>query len=543
LLTCPNTKEIPLALSNPEQDNAPANSYDAVPYPSHAFAVSHPDQMYTMARMFKLEAAIPDNASVLELGCASGGNIIPVALQMRNARVVGVDLSGHQIAEGQARVEKLGLKNIKLLAQDFQSIDESFGQFDYIICHGVFSWVPEEAQRRILEVCRERLTENGVAYISYNANPGWFMRGMIREMMLYHVAKIDEPRIKIKQARALLAFLVHSTEGQTTPYASILKSELDLLARQPDSYLFHDHLEANNRPMFFYQFLELAHQQQLQFVSEAHLPSMITSNLPPKAAEALTNLTNDIHQRGQYTDFVTNRTFRQTLLCRAGRMLDRQLDPARIEAGNFAGNFRLPDPAQMNDLSATTEVAFETATKQTIKSSGPGFKAMLFTLLEAWPQALSIDQISARVEVKVAVLAASGNAVPMPSKREMAGYLLQLVARGDIELRLLPDRFANLISDRPMVSPLSRIEAQSGTMITSQRHNMFKVDELTRLVLAQLDGQKTRDNLVDLLEKMVAEGLLNVKGPGDRPIDMRLVHGVTIDKMLDSLRSQAVFIG
>ena len=520
--------------------NEPVNSYDAVPYPSHAFAVSHPDQLYTMARLFKLHAPVPDQASVLELGCASGGNVIPLAVQMPHARIVGVDLSPKQIAEGQERIEKLGLKNIKLLAQDFQSIDESMGNFDYILCHGVFSWVPEIAQHRILEVCRERLTENGVAYISYNAYPGWFMRGMIRQMMLYHVAKISEPALKVKQARALLAFLVESTEGQNSAYVSILKAELDSLAKQPDSYLFHEHLEAHNRPLFFSQFMEMAHAQKLQFMSEAHLPSMITGNLPAKAAEALTKLTNDIHQRSQYTDFVTNRTFRQSLLCREGRQLDRQLDPARIEAGSFAGTFRLLDPAQMNDLDPATEVAFETVNRQVLRTNGAGFKALLYTLIEAWPQALSIAEIFARVEVKVAVLAASGAPISMPPAREMASHLLQMVTRGDIEVRLLPDRFTTVVSERPAVSELTRLECQAGAMITTQRHNMFRADDLTRLITGQLDGTKTRDNLVALLEKMVADGMLNVKGPENRPVDMRSVHAATINKMLEQLRSNAV---
>ena len=289
--------------------------------------------------------------------------------------------------------------------------------------------------------------------------------------------------------------------------------------------------------------MEMAHAHKLQFMSEAHLPSMITGNLPAKAAEALTKLTNDIHQRSQYTDFVTNRTFRQSLLCREGRQLDRQLDPARIEAGFFAGTFRLLDPTQMNDLSPATEVAFETVNRQVLRTTGAGFKALLYTLIEAWPQALSIADICARVEVKVAVLAATGAPIPMPPGREMASHLLQMVTRGDIEVRLLPDRFTTVVSERPAVSPLTRLECQSGAMITTQRHNMFRVDDLTRLIAGQLDGAKTKDNLVALLEKLVADGKLNVKGPEVRPVDMRSVHAATINKMLEQLRSNAVLTG
>ena len=144
-------------------------SYDDVPYPSHPYEATHPDHIYSLARLFKFEAAFPDNATILELGCASGGNLIPVAVQIPTAKFVGVDLSTKQIDEGKATIAKLGLKNIQLLAQNFENIDSSFGQFDYILCHGVFSWVPPSAQHKIFEVCRDRLTPNGIAYISYNA--------------------------------------------------------------------------------------------------------------------------------------------------------------------------------------------------------------------------------------------------------------------------------------------------------------------------------------------------------------------------------------
>ena len=100
--------------------------------------------------------------------------------------------------------------------------------------------------------------------------------------MLHHVSHIVNPVAKIKQARALLAFIVESTSGQSTPYAEILKAEIDLLAKHPDSYLFHEHLEENNRPLFFYQFMELATAHDLQFLGESNLANMITSNLPPK---------------------------------------------------------------------------------------------------------------------------------------------------------------------------------------------------------------------------------------------------------------------
>ena len=59
-------------------------------------------------------------------------------------------------------------------------------KFDYIICHGVYSWVLEATRAAILRLCRDGLTNHGVAYISYNTYPGWRLRQVVREAMLFH---------------------------------------------------------------------------------------------------------------------------------------------------------------------------------------------------------------------------------------------------------------------------------------------------------------------------------------------------------------------
>ena len=515
-------------------------SYDEIPYPSHPFEASHPDHLYTMARLFRLEPTLPENSAILELGCASGGNIIPLAVQFPNARVVGVDLSSKQIADGQATIDKLNLQNIKLVAQDFKGVDDTFGKFDYILCHGVFSWVPPEAQQRILEICRERLTPNGVAYISYNAYPGWFMRGMIREMMLHHIKHVPDPKGKIVQARAFLSFLVASTEDQDTPYSKILKQELDLLTKHPDSYLFHEHLEENNRPMFFYQFMELAARQNLQFLGETSLASMITSNLPAKTAEALTKLTTDVHHRSQYTDFVTNRMFRQTLLCHKGVKVDRHIDQQRLEGGYFSGSFRMVDPNQGQNLSPEIEVGFKCTNGRNIQTRNPALKALVFVLADAWPGSLSLAEICSRVEKRLSELVVVGERTDYPVATLASINLMQMYVRGDIEFRFLPDRFTTLLSEKPCVSPLTRLQAKSTATLTTQRHGMLNADPLMRIVIQVLDGTKTRDDLVQYIADLVASGKLSINVQSGAPVDMRAVHAAAVDKIFEQLRRTAL---
>ncbi len=167
-------------------------SYDVVPYFSAPFQATHPDRLATVATLFGLKPAPAERSRVLELGCAGGGNLIPMAVALPGSQFLGIDQSSRQVDQGQEIIAGLGLKNIALRVASLLDIDESYGTFDYIICHGVYSWVRENVQDKILEICATRLAPTGVAYVSYNTLPGWHMQGMIRDMMCYHISQAGE---------------------------------------------------------------------------------------------------------------------------------------------------------------------------------------------------------------------------------------------------------------------------------------------------------------------------------------------------------------
>ena len=129
---------------------------------------------------------------------------------MPNARFVGIDLSARQIGEGQSQVRALGLTNIELRQFNIADVDASWGMFDFIISHGIYSWVPAPVRERLLAICRDNLARNGVAYVSYNTLPGWHMRGMVRDMMIYHAMAFPGAAAKVRQARGLIDFLAQS---------------------------------------------------------------------------------------------------------------------------------------------------------------------------------------------------------------------------------------------------------------------------------------------------------------------------------------------
>ena len=102
------------------------------------------------------------------------------------------------------------------------------GSFDYILCHGVYSWVPAPVQQRIFELCQRLLSPRGIAYISYNTYPGFYRRQPIIEMMhLSHPRpRPDRPRRDRETGpQQLLAFLIASTPDSDGTSARLLREE------------------------------------------------------------------------------------------------------------------------------------------------------------------------------------------------------------------------------------------------------------------------------------------------------------------------------
>ena len=209
-----------------------ANPYDQIPYLGRAHADTHPDRLATLATLLGLQPARLDRCRGLELGCANGRNLLPMAVALPNARFIGLDLSARQIADGQAAVAELGLANLVLRQTDLAEVDLSYGQFDYILAHGVFSWVDATRQDRLLAICHDNLSEAGVAYVSYNVFPGWHDKLKIREMLLHQVRGFADPRTRLRKSREflnLLADAVAPAGSDPGPYAAHLRAEAELV--------------------------------------------------------------------------------------------------------------------------------------------------------------------------------------------------------------------------------------------------------------------------------------------------------------------------
>ena len=177
------------------------SAYGAVPYPSLTFPQTNPDRLATMAAFFGMKPASPQHCRALELGCGDGTNLISFAHLFPESEFIGVDLVENQISVANETASTLALQNIEFLQRDLINVDTAeLGKFDFIIAHGLYSWVPESVRERILQIYANCLSPNGVGYISYNAFPGSHIRQMIDQMMKYRVADITDPSERVQKA-------------------------------------------------------------------------------------------------------------------------------------------------------------------------------------------------------------------------------------------------------------------------------------------------------------------------------------------------------
>ena len=323
-------------------------SYDELTYKSAAFAQSSPYKLEACATLLGINPPPCKNAKVLEIGCSFGGNLIPFAVNNENARVVGIDLSGEQIRRGQGIVKEIGLSNLELIHGDICEF-KSDEKFDYIIAHGVFSWVPDFVKDAILRVVRENLSQNGVAFISYNVYPGWKIKDVVRDLMLLAAKDQNSTEERLKAAKeALLVYkevlLTRDNEKfeKFMPIKSLITWIDDILSKD-DFYVVHEFLEDINDPFYFKDFCEKIDKFDLAYLCDIDMKDVFV----PDFGNALVDDFKNVHfadriQSEQFLDILNMKLFRQSLIVHKNAfevIKAKQIGPSDINKLHVVANF------------------------------------------------------------------------------------------------------------------------------------------------------------------------------------------------------------
>ena len=205
---------------------------------------------------------------VLEIGGASGGNLLAMAAAFPRSQFLCIEPSVPQVEEGRRHAAALGLENLRFDAASVEKLGRK-AQFDYVICHGVMSWVPPNVQEAIFRALGTCLAPNGVAIVSYKALPGWHAYRPLREILLRHCASEREPRARVRLAREMLGLLEAGSQDGRSLWGPVLLAEIRRLLAVSDEFLLHDTLEAHNEAFYFSAFMEHARRHGLQYLADA----------------------------------------------------------------------------------------------------------------------------------------------------------------------------------------------------------------------------------------------------------------------------------
>ena len=296
--------------------------YSELGYKSMPFPYTTPATLEAYAALVGVSAPNPKTARVLELGATYGGNIISQALFNLDATFVGIELSQEQVEKGNEVIANAGLTNVSLIQSDIASIGSEIGTFDYIIAHGVYSWVDDGVKDALLRLIDEHLAEDGIAYISYNTYPGWHTMDEVRQLMMF--SNRDKTQFNHKE-KVLHGKTIGSIVGsQILKYDNLKERNSKFLGalrsvmQKDEYYVGHDHLEPNNDPVYFYQFNDHLGAHNLAYLCDADLTLSMVRSFDADIADTLDKLAlNDHVAQEQYLDFMLDTTFRKSIICKA----------------------------------------------------------------------------------------------------------------------------------------------------------------------------------------------------------------------------------
>ena len=455
-------------------------AYDAVDYDAAAYPATHPDRLATLATLLGVDAPALSTCRVLEIGCADGSNIIPIAAAWPGAKFVGCDLAPRPLEHGRRLAHDLGLANVTLLHADVRALPADLGPFDYIIAQGFYSWVPPDVRDALLALISAQLSPTGVAFVSYNALPGSRIRQIAWDALHFHTDCIDDPRERLAAARALLRVLAEPQQTHWKADGPLRSGFAELVARN-DSALLHDDLAQPNDAFYFHEFEAHARRHGLAYLGDAEPHFIGGGGLSPAMRQLAAQY--DRLTAEQYFDFARLCRFRQSLLTKAPSVSNFQFVTSRI-----ASMHAVAAPSLIRLMAEAVQQGKPRASLL-FNRGEPLAQQLLLWLADLAPRTVSFADV---VAWRARQLLGSAS----PADALLAG----LYQGGVVDLYSQPAAITTEPSERPVASPVARAMARTRTRVVNLRHEMVHIDDTIALrLLSLLDGTHDRATLQETL--------------------------------------------
>jgi SAM-dependent methyltransferase len=276
--------------------------------------------------------AIDAGFTYCELGCGTGITSLILAASNPEARFVAVDFNPTHILYARELARASGLDNIEFHEASFDDLVDGRGPampaFDFITLHGVYSWVAPGVRASIVRFMEKTLKPGGIAYVSYNAMPGW--AGCLPvQRLLYVAAEQSSERSDLRMRRAVgLLSKLKEADAATLKNNSFAKEILKYATIEGHPYLVHEYLNGNWSPQYHIDVARELGAAKLTYVGSADPVTNYLDFMISPAQREIVGRADNPQLRETLLDICVDRRFRQDIFIR-GR---RQMSPARQAA-------------------------------------------------------------------------------------------------------------------------------------------------------------------------------------------------------------------
>lgn len=468
-------------------DRPPVSNYDNVPYHSVFGALAVPAHLRLCCLWQGSVAPMLNRFRFVELGCGDGANLLPLAFYNPDSTFIGVDNSCAQLVSARDGATRPDVGNIKCLLSDIRDIDPAnFAPCDYVICHGVYSWVPDDVRDAILNFCRCALAPAGLAYISYNAQPGWATRRLVRETLL-RARPVREAPTEQKAAKAIevAARLLEDLPSRDYASAILLAEELERVRNAKPGYVFHEYLAEVNDGFWLGEFVERARRHGLDYVCDAqfgrwegHVPAPLRSALQRRGLDPI--------EQEETADLLCHRYFRASILCRADAPRAPVSHRTLVEQAHLAAS--LTAKSDPFDLTEGVVERFRGAGGAEITIGASITKAAVLLMAAQWPAGLPFDQLCGKA---AEFLAGHGLDFPGDARSQLIDDLIPLFEAGQVDLRLREPFHGYGTPDCLRLHALARFEAVHRDALTTPYHVPLSFEARTLELVRALDGSRS----------------------------------------------------
>jgi SAM-dependent methyltransferase len=457
----------------------PVRAQADAPYPTGLYVPGHPDLLAACATLHGLEPPAPDRCRYLDLGCGEGTNVLAVADSLPDAHCLGLDLDPAAIERGRELQELVGLDNVELRVADLRDAEIEPAAWDYVVLHGILSWVPQTVREAAVATAARALAPGGIVMASYNALPGWRVLQPAREHAIRHAQRTDGgPRERVAAGRAALARAIELNSGDDA-YTAALRQAAARWADSSDFVLIHDDLAPEAEPLELRYVAEIAAAHGLDYLGEAFPDHWWQHRLQPSGVKQVTDAAGpDPLARQEEADACSGVPFKATLFAASAPAPPVGPDWRRAGALHL---LPLRDPAPLPEDAA--EAVRTTA--NLIAGSAP----LGLTVTELGERSGLGAEVAARAALRHL---AEERAWPLASA----------------------PRFAYPAPERPEIPAFARrVAARTGELPTLSWDLLPLESQVGKALVALLDGSRDLDAIAVALLERAGELELNGIGP------------------------------